>query len=122
MQTATRESILETISLLPNKKMELLGNYLNFLLWEDKQPKFKDKSMAQKLIETVGQSNQVTMEDAQALLNAIEDGKKTMRFDSPKRIRIAFRRLDKIGDLKLDKFSCRDKACLVSTLLHQLIT
>ena len=83
MQTVTREWILETIYLLPNKKMELLGNYLNFLLWEDKQPKLKNKSMAQKLIETVGQSNQVTMEDAQALLNAIEKGKKTMRFDSP---------------------------------------
>ena len=83
MQTATREWILETISLLPNRKLELLGNYLNFLLWEDKQPKLKDKSMAQKLIETVGQSNQVTMEDAQALLNAIEEGKKPMRFDSP---------------------------------------
>ena len=86
MQTATKEWILETISLLPNNKLEQLGNYLKFLLWEDKQnkqPKLKAKSIAQKLIETIGESNQVTMEDAQALLNAIEEGKKTMRFDSP---------------------------------------
>jgi len=37
--------------------------------------------MAQKIIEAV--SNDVTMEDALALLKAIEEGKRVVQFDSP---------------------------------------
>ena len=86
MQTATIQAatvgwVVDTVSLLPSRERKQLRDYLNFLVWKTRQ--HEPESLAQKIIKAVEHSNEVTMDDALALLKTIEEGKKVMQFDSP---------------------------------------
>jgi len=83
MQATTKEWVLDTVSQLPEKEMEQLRDYLEFLMWKTEQWKSEGQHLSQRIIEVVEQSHDVTMEDAEALLQAIEEGKRPVRFGSP---------------------------------------
>ena len=88
MQSTTREWIVQTVSQLPEKYAEQLKDYLEFLTWKSKQQKSEPKTtgknpIALRVIEAIEKSNEVTMEDAEALLQSIKEGEIPMRFDSP---------------------------------------
>ena len=88
MQTTTREWIFDTVTKLPQKDVEQLKDYLEFLTWKAKQQKPEPKQtgknpMAQRIIEAVEKSHDVTIEDAEALLQVIKENQMPVRFDSP---------------------------------------
>jgi len=83
MQTATIQWLVDSVSQLPSGEKKQLRDYLKFLVWKAGQNKPNKNRMAQKIIESVEHSNDVTMEDALALLKAIEEGKRIVQFNSP---------------------------------------
>ena len=88
MQTTTREWVLDTVTKLPEKDVEQLKYYLEFLTWKSKQQESEPKQtgknpMAQRIIEAVEKSHEVTIEDAEALLQVIKENQMPVRFDSP---------------------------------------
>ena len=88
MQTATREWIHKTVDQLPDRETEQLKDYLEFLTWKSKRQKSEPKQtgknpMAQRIIEAVEKSHEVTIEDAEALLQVIKENQMPVRFDSP---------------------------------------
>ena len=76
----TREQVMEMISKLPEKDLERLKEYGEYLVWRSKH---QTKSDAQRILEAINQSHEVTMEDAEALLQSIEESKMPVNFDSP---------------------------------------
>ncbi len=87
MQAVTREWIHKAVDQLPDQETEQLKDYLEFLTWKSKQkqePKTTGKNpIALRVIEAIEKSNEVTMEDAEALLQSIKEGEIPMRFESP---------------------------------------
>ena len=88
MQTTTKEWVLDTVAKLPDKDVEQLKAYLEFLTWKSKQQESEPKTtgknpIAQKIIEAMKEPPHLTEEDAQALLQAIDEGKQPIRFESP---------------------------------------
>jgi primase-polymerase (primpol)-like protein len=88
MQNTTREWIHQTIAQLPEEDAEQLKHYLQFLTWKSKTQKPAPKSGAQnpialRVISAIEKSDEVTMEDAEALLQSIKEGEIPMRFSSP---------------------------------------
>ena len=88
MEVMTKQRVLKTLEQLPEKETEQLIDYLDFLVWKSKQeeshPKTTGKNpIALRVIEAIEKSNEVTMEDAEALLQSIKEGEIPMRFDSP---------------------------------------
>ena len=88
MQAVTREWIHKAVDKLPDRETEHLKDYLEFLTWKSKQQKSEPKTtgknpIALRVIEAIEKSNEVTMEDAEALLQSIKEGEIPMRFDSP---------------------------------------
>ena len=83
MQTTTREWIIKTVRKLPEKEIEPLKDYLEFLVWKNKNQKKTGKTQAQRIIEVMEQPPHLTHEDVEALRQAIEEGKRPMKFDSP---------------------------------------
>jgi integrase len=86
--TTTREWILQNVSQLPEQDLEPLKDYLEFLTWKAQQrepePKQTGKNpVAQKIIAAMKKPPHLTEEDIQALLQAIDDGKQPIRFESP---------------------------------------
>ncbi|MBI1924608.1 hypothetical protein HYR99_10185 [Candidatus Poribacteria bacterium] len=58
-----------------------MKDYLEFLTWKAKQ--MGKNPMAQRIIEAVEKSHDVTIEDAEALLQVIKENQMPVRFDSP---------------------------------------
>ena len=88
MQAVTREWIHKAVDKLPDREAEQLKGYLEFLTWKSKQQESEPKQtgknpMAQRIIEAVEKSHDVTMEDAEALLKVIKENQIPVRFDSP---------------------------------------
>ena len=88
MQAVTRKWIHETVDKLPDREAGQLKDYLESLTWKSKkqesEPKQTGKNpMAQRIIEAVEKSHDVTMEDAEALLKVIKENQMSVRFDSP---------------------------------------
>ena len=81
MQATTRKWVLNTVTKLSDSEMRELKGYLKYLVWKSQKP--KQKGQPQRVIEAINQSHDVTMEDAQALLQSIKEGEIPMRFDSP---------------------------------------
>ncbi len=81
MQAATIEWLVDSVSQLPSGERKQLRDYLKFLVWKTGQNQPEKNNMAQKIIEAVEHSNDVTMEDALALLKAIEEGKRVRFMD-----------------------------------------
>jgi hypothetical protein len=80
MSIMTREWLFDSVSQLPNREIEQLREYLEFLVWKTKPT---ETSLAQKIIQTMEQSTEVTIEDAHSLLTAIKEGQKSVQFESP---------------------------------------
>ena len=83
MQATTRGWILDTVSKLPEKDIELLRDYLEFLVWKNNQVEPGKNPIAQRIIQAMEQPPELTHGDADALLQSIEEGKIPMRFESP---------------------------------------
>ena len=83
MQTTTRQWVLDTVSQLPDREIERLKDYLEFLTWKLKQQKLRGTLIAKGIIEAMEQPPHVTHEDVEALLQAIDEGKQPIRFASP---------------------------------------
>ncbi len=88
MQAVTREWIHKAVDQLPDQETEQLKDYLEFLTWKSNQQESEPKQtgknpMAQRIIEAVEKSHDVTMEDAEALLKVIKENQIPVRFDSP---------------------------------------
>jgi hypothetical protein len=68
--------------------VEQLKHYLQFLTWKSNTQKPAPKSgpqnpIALRVVEAIEKSNEVTIEDAEALLQSIKEGEIPMRFSSP---------------------------------------
>ena len=88
MQTTTREWVLDTVAKLPEKDIEQLKDYLEFLTWKSKQMKPEPKQtgknlIAQRIIKAMEQPPHLTHEDVEALRQSIKEGKMPVKFDSP---------------------------------------
>ena len=83
MQTTTRQWVLDTVSQLPERELEQLRDYLEFLTWKSKQQKPEGNLIAKDIIKSMEQPPHVTHEDVEALLQAIDEGKQPIRFESP---------------------------------------
>ena len=81
MQTTTREWIHQTVDKLPEKDAEQLKDYLEFLVWRSKDPVRTGKP--KHILEAINKSYDMTMEDAEALLQAIKEGEIPVSFESP---------------------------------------
>ncbi|WP_089942789.1 hypothetical protein [Candidatus Entotheonella palauensis] len=75
MQTTTRQWILDTISQLPDREIEQLKDYLEFLTWKSKREKPQGNLIAKGIIDAMRQPPHVTHEDGEALMQAINEGK-----------------------------------------------
>ena len=88
MQSTTKEWIIQTVSQLPQKDVERMKDYLEFLTWKSKQQESELKPtgknpIAQKIVEAMKEPPHLTEDDIQALLQAIDEGKQPTRFESP---------------------------------------
>ena len=78
MQPGTREWIHQAFDQLPDREAEQLKDFLEFLTWKANQKKPEPKStiknpMAQRIIEAIEQSHDVSIEDSEALLQTIKE-------------------------------------------------
>jgi hypothetical protein len=83
MQTTTRQWVLDTVLQLSDRELEQLRDYLEFLTWKSKQQKPQGSLVAKDIIKAMEQPPHVTHEDVEALLQAIDEGKQPIRFESP---------------------------------------
>ena len=86
MYLTTQEEIFR----LPLKEMEQLKEYLDFLIWKAKAQEKEGNHIAQEIISTLKASNELTIDDAYALLKTIKESEKSLPCKSP---------LDKMGAL-----------------------
>jgi hypothetical protein len=96
MEAMTKQRVLKTLEQLPEKETEQLIDYLDFLVWKSKQQKSEPKQtgknpIAQKIVEAMKEPPHLTEDDIQALLQAIDEGKQPIQFESP---------FDEIGELE----------------------
>lgn len=82
MMTTTRQWVLDAVSQLPDREIEQLRDYLEFLTWKSKQQKPQGNLIAKGIIKAMEQPPHVTREDVEALLHAIDAGKQPIRFES----------------------------------------
>jgi hypothetical protein len=83
METTTRQWVLDTVLQLSDRELERLRDYLEFLTWKSKQQKPQGNLIAKDIIKAMEQPPHVIHEDVEALLQAIDEGKQPMRFESP---------------------------------------
>ena len=88
MQTTTREWVIDTVAKLPEKDVEQLKDYLEFLTWKSKQQKSGPQKtgknpIAQRIIKAMEQPPYVTHEDVEELRQVIKEAKQPTRFESP---------------------------------------
>ena len=77
MQPTTREWVIDTVAELPDREMKELKEYLEYLVW--KSQKLRRKGQPKRILEAINKSHDVTMEDALALLQSIEEGEILMQ-------------------------------------------
>ena len=66
------------------KDIEPLKDYLEFLVWKDKNRNQPAKNpVARKIIKAMKEPPHLTEEDISALLQVIDEGKQPTRFESP---------------------------------------
>ena len=71
---------------LPEQDVEQLKDYLEFLTWKSKQklkPTTGKNPIAQRLITAMEKPPHLTHEDVEALRQSIDEGKMSVKFDSP---------------------------------------
>lgn len=77
MQSTTRQWVLDTVAKLPDREMRELKEYLEYLVWKSK--KLRRKGQPKRILEAINKSHDVTMEDAEALLQSIKEGEILMQ-------------------------------------------
>ena len=93
MSVATKKWVLKTVEELPAAEIEELRRYLEYLVWKSEIPtkrlgtppdssKPAPTGQPSQVLAAINRSQQVSIEDAEALLQSIKDGEIPMRFDS----------------------------------------
>ncbi len=93
MSIMTKKWVLNTIEKLSASEIEELRRYLEYLVWRSEipterlgAPQYSSKpeptGQPSQVLAAINRSHQVSIEDAEALLQSIKDGEIPMRFDS----------------------------------------
>ena len=93
MSVTTKNWVLKTVEKLSASEIEELRRYLEYLVWKSKIPterlrtpqdsrKPEPTGQPSQVLAAINRSHQVSIEDAEALLQSIKDGEIPMRFDS----------------------------------------
>lgn len=93
MPVTSKEWVHDVVEKLPHPEIDKLKRYLEHLISKsqhskegfdepDDFPNLEPKGRPKQILEAINKSHQVTMEDAEALLHAIEEGEIPIRFDS----------------------------------------
>jgi len=77
MQTSTKEWVMKTLETLRPEETKQLIDYMEFLVW--KSQKTRQKGQPSRILEAINKSHEVTMEDAEALLQSIKEGEIRVR-------------------------------------------
>ncbi len=93
MSVTTKKWIMNTVEKLSASEIEELKRYLEYLVWKSEiptkssgnpqdSPKPEPTGQPSQVLAAINRSDQVSIEDAEALLQSIKDGEIPMRFDS----------------------------------------
>ncbi len=93
MSVTTKKWVLNTVEKLSAAEIEELKRYLEYLVWKSESPterlgtpqdlpKPEPTGQPSQVLAAINRSDQVSIEDAEALLQSIKDGEIPMRFDS----------------------------------------
>lgn len=93
MSVTTKKWVLKTVEKLSASEIEELRRYLEYLVWKSEiqkehletpqdSPKPEPTGQPSQVLAAINRSHQVSIEDAEALLQSIKDGEIPMRFDS----------------------------------------
>ncbi len=93
MSIMTKKWVLNTIEKLSTSEIEELRRYVEYLVWRSEIPterlgapqdssKPEPTGQPSQVLAAINRSHQVSIEDAEALLQSIKDGEIPMRFDS----------------------------------------
>ena len=93
MITLINIRVLKTVEKLSAAEIEELRCYLEYLVWKSEiptkrlgisqdSPKLEPTGQPSQILAAINRSHQVSIEDAEALLQSIKDGEIPMRFDS----------------------------------------
>ena len=93
MSVTTKKWVLNTVKRLSDSEIEELKRYLEYLVWKSEipterlgapqgSPKPEPTGQPSQVLAAINRSDQVSIEDAEALLQSIKDGEIPMHFDS----------------------------------------
>ncbi|MYC75893.1 hypothetical protein F4X10_09035 [Candidatus Poribacteria bacterium] len=82
MSVTTKNWVLKTVEKLSAAEIEKLRCYLEYLVWKSEIPKPEPTGQPSHVLAAINRSHQVSIEDAEALLQSIKEGEIPMRFDS----------------------------------------
>ena len=93
MSVTTKKWVLNTVEKLSAAEIEELKRYLEYLVWKSKIPtesfgnsqdlfQLHRRGQPRQILAAINKSHDVTLEDAEALLDSIKEGEIPMRFDS----------------------------------------
>ena len=84
MSVTTKKWVLNTVEKLSASEIEELKRHLEYLVWKSQMPtrslgnqqdlsKLERKGQPRQILEAINKSHDVTMQDAEALLNSIKE-------------------------------------------------
>lgn len=93
MSVRTKNWVLKTVEKLSAAEIEELRCYLEYLVWKSEtpterlgtsqdSPKLEPTGQPSQVLAAINRSHQVSIEDAEALLQSIKDGEIPIRFNS----------------------------------------
>ena len=93
MSVTTRKWLLDTVEKLSDSEIAELSRYLEYLIWKSQLsivsletapdlPKSEPTGQPTQVLAALNRSHQVSIEDAEALLQSIKEGEIPIRFDS----------------------------------------
>ena len=93
MPVTSKEWVHDAVEKLPHPEIEKLKRYLQHFICKSQHskegfdephdlPNLEPKGRPKQILEAINKSHQVTVEDVEALLQAIEEGEIPIRFDS----------------------------------------
>jgi hypothetical protein len=93
MPVKTKKWILDTVDKLSHPEIEELRKYLEYLVWKSKlstggfknpqdSANSESRGKPKHILAAINKSHDVVMEDAEALLQSIKEGKIPIQFDS----------------------------------------
>ncbi len=93
MSVTTKKWVLNAVEQLSAAEIEELKQYLEYLVWKSEiptkrlgtpqdLPKPEPTGQPSQVLAAINRSDQVSIEDAEALLQSIKDGEIPIRFDS----------------------------------------